>query len=333
MFNPEPITKARPPWQDVPIGDPSLRQAYAIADKYWKRFGRAFKKLTREVLAAPETLKAISNALRSTEIPDPQKAVEAVHFFDPDDPESFKHTRRALERVYGEVMDAAWNSKERRQGAGLGALGVAKAVETPADRARRIVSQNIEQMMVELSNSQRELIIEIVTRGLEEQRSIVSIVEEIRLLAGLTKRQAAAAQRTFNNTLKELTRGDKPGERTPVTPRKIEFARAAQARYVERLLSQRAETIARTEMVRAQNEADRLYWEEGQAQGIFVTTDLKVWLATQASDLTCEICRGLHGQAVPITEDFYSKVLGRSVRGPPSHPRCRCTQVLRILED
>ena len=151
MFAPEPITKARPPWQDVRIGDPSLRQAYAIADRYWRRFARAFRVLTRRVLTDPDTLKAISTALRSTEVPDPQKAVEAVPLFNPDDPESFQSTREALERVYGEVMQDAWAAKERRQKAGLGGLSVTKALRTPSDRAREIVAQNIEVMMVEMS--------------------------------------------------------------------------------------------------------------------------------------------------------------------------------------
>lgn len=332
MFAPDPITKARPPWQDVPIGDPSLRQAYAIADRYWRRFARAFRKVTRDVLANPEVLAAVSRALRSTEIPDPQKAVEAVPFFDPDDPESFKSTRAALERVYGEVMDDAWTSKERRQKVGLGSLDVAKALLTPADKARKIVQDNISQMMRELSDSQRELIVATIIKALEEGRSVAFIIDEIRMVAGLTTRQAEAVRRTFTNSLKEQTRTKVRGERLPVTDQMVENARKAQENHAKRLLNQRAETVARTEMVRAQNEADRLYWEEGQAQGIFTSTDEKVWLATQASDLTCKICRGLHGQKVPITEDFYSEVLGRSVRGPPAHTRCRCTQLLEIVD-
>lgn len=70
----------------------------------------------------------------------------------------------------------------------------------------------------------------------------------------------------------------------------------------------RANTIARTEILRAQREATRSRLED--ADGI----DEWVWLSA-ADSRTCAVCWGMHGTRHPVTETL------------DGHPNCRCTMV------
>lgn len=74
----------------------------------------------------------------------------------------------------------------------------------------------------------------------------------------------------------------------------------------------RAELIARTETLRASNEAAlETYRQSG-------VVEKKIWI-TYIDDKTCEECDGLDGAVEDLEEDFSG-----GVDGPPLHPRCRC---------
>ena len=70
----------------------------------------------------------------------------------------------------------------------------------------------------------------------------------------------------------------------------------------------RADTIARTELLRAQRDATRERLEK--APGV----DEWVWLSA-ADSRTCVVCWGMHGTRHPVTETL------------DGHPNCRCTMV------
>jgi len=96
---------------------------------------------------------------------------------------------------------------------------------------------------------------------------------------------------------------------------------------LERLLGHafgpvRAEMIAVTETTRAAaegtNEAQRLLNETGYPM-------IRVW-STANDDLVCPICGPLNGQP----ESVWSGEFGR---GPPAHPRCRCSSGLSAMDE
>lgn len=76
----------------------------------------------------------------------------------------------------------------------------------------------------------------------------------------------------------------------------------------------RAERIARTETIRAQEQANiETYREAG--------FERKVWIANQGC---CDICQALDDTDVPIDEEFID-INGNGHDAPPAHPNCRCS--------
>lgn len=104
----------------------------------------------------------------------------------------------------------------------------------------------------------------------------------------------------------------------------LEAARAAGFGYSERLVNARALTIARTEVIAAQNAGQVLSWYQAADQG-YLDLGLaeKEWVAGPSGWKgieVCEQCQTLNGQRVPVTSVFPN---GEVM--PPAHPNCRCT--------
>lgn len=92
----------------------------------------------------------------------------------------------------------------------------------------------------------------------------------------------------------------------------------------------RAETIARTETIRASNAASEMaYIQSGVVEG-------KQWLVTD-DEITCDRCMPLNGIVVGLGENFFegedSDNPYNDVPYPPLHPRCRCTTITVLKKD
>lgn len=96
-------------------------------------------------------------------------------------------------------------------------------------------------------------------------------------------------------------------------------------RYRERYIGLRAETIARTETMRASNAAQNMAWAQAANDGLIdVTVMRRYWLVTP-DDRLCDYCEGvrdLNPGGVTLDDDFQTD-LG-PVPYPPLHPNCRC---------
>lgn len=89
----------------------------------------------------------------------------------------------------------------------------------------------------------------------------------------------------------------------------------------------RAETIARTETIRAQGECERVAWEES---GVVASI---TWY-TALDERVDDDCSFLHGKEIDIDESFLSQDdltefgindYDGAIDAPPLHPNCRCT--------
>ncbi len=89
-------------------------------------------------------------------------------------------------------------------------------------------------------------------------------------------------------------------------------------RYSEKLLRQRGETIARTEVMGALNAGALESAAQAQAAGLLSKEAVKEWIATADC---CDDCDDLDGEQVPLDEDFPDD----GGDGPPLHPNCRCS--------
>lgn len=81
----------------------------------------------------------------------------------------------------------------------------------------------------------------------------------------------------------------------------------------------RAELIARHEVMVASNEGQRESWNQAVEGGLLDKTSRRAWIAT---DDACEDCQALDGVEVGLEEEYPEE----GVDGPPLHPRCRCTE-------
>jgi len=104
----------------------------------------------------------------------------------------------------------------------------------------------------------------------------------------------------------ELAEGMKAGESIPELTRRI-------YETYEDWGFRRAELIARTETLRASNEAAlETYRQSG-------VVEKKIWI-TYVDEKTCDECLELDGEVVDLDEDFSG-----GIDAAPRHPRCRCS--------
>lgn len=83
----------------------------------------------------------------------------------------------------------------------------------------------------------------------------------------------------------------------------------------------RAEMIARTEVMDAANEGLAQSWDQAVESSLLTGDEQKVWIATEGA---CDECEAVDGEEVPLDEDFS---VGDD---PPAHPNCRCTMGLSM---
>lgn len=107
-------------------------------------------------------------------------------------------------------------------------------------------------------------------------------------------------------------------------------ARAQADRQAAAYAAQRANTIARTEMLSAANAGIQASWMERQAKGWLPPRTELMWMITHSDCRTCPTCRQMVGdQAVTVLGDPFQFPDGKggaiSLQQPPAHPRCRCT--------
>jgi hypothetical protein len=131
----------------------------------------------------------------------------------------------------------------------------------------------------------------------------------LRPVVGLTRRDTQAVM----NYRAELAKSGMSGDR----------AAALTARYAERKVRERAETISRTELIDASSAGQQAIWQEMVARGVLPETFEQEWVITP-DDRLCPICAALKGQRRKLGEPFVSPYNGMTAMRPPLHPRCRC---------
>lgn len=90
----------------------------------------------------------------------------------------------------------------------------------------------------------------------------------------------------------------------------------------------RAETIARTETMRASNRGQTELWDQATDAGLLTGDEEKEWIVTP-DDRLCAVCEPMDGETVPLTGRFTLNT-GERVDEPPAHPNCRCTIGLSV---
>lgn len=186
----------------------------------------------------------------------------------------------------------------------------------------------IQQLSSNTKDALRDVLVDSFQTGghpLEQARRIKNFI-------GLTSNQSKAVlnyERSLSNsdTLSQsLRRSLRDGRFDPSVRRAIRTNRGLSAdqidkmttRYRERYLKYRAETIARTESLRASNKGQRALWKQAQSQNL-LGSNVKRRLIVSGDASTCEICASMDGEVVGLDEPFSDGSMD-----PPLHVDCRC---------
>lgn len=167
---------------------------------------------------------------------------------------------------------------------------------------------------------QKEAIKALLARSVVERHSVDELARFIRPCIGLTKPQAKANFRYYENIVKTL-KEQHPRMKQDSIQRK---AREAAAKYAEKQHRQRALTIAMTEMAAAYNKGADEGIRQAQEQNL-IGKVIKRW-STSGDDAVCGQCNALEGLEIAMDSTFPFK--GNWHTGdnltPPAHPRCAC---------
>lgn len=91
-------------------------------------------------------------------------------------------------------------------------------------------------------------------------------------------------------------------------------------RYRERFIQYRAQTIARTESLRASNKGQRALWQQAIDQDLLPQDVEREW-EVSGDERTCDLCNDLDGETAAMDEEFLPGIM----EPPDPHPDCRCT--------
>lgn len=202
--------------------------------------------------------------------------------------------------------------------------------------------QQAADLVVAVRDSTRKAVRHIVTSSVRGRYTPAQAARLIANVVGLDPRRAQALA-NYEAAMRQVVEGRasrstlrRAGMRLPDTRRGVDHA---VSRYSSRLLRDRAETIARTEVMRAANRGLQESWAEAARHGLMdVHVVRREWVVTY-DDRTCEACAPMGGQVVGFDAPFVSslrRVGGEDVPAPvptttvtpPLHPRCRCTMIL-----
>ena len=174
----------------------------------------------------------------------------------------------------------------------------------------RWCSEHCGELIIEISDSQRENVRQIINNALQNGHSVDKAAKEIRRTVGLTERQTWANIRYSDRMYEELKKAHPHMSST--TLRKL--ADEAADKYAQTQRRKRSIDIARTELAKAQMQASLEYIKWAQELGLI--QDIHGEWVTSGNDKTvCSVCRKLNHKAVDLTKDPL----------PPLHPRCACS--------
>lgn len=178
-------------------------------------------------------------------------------------------------------------------------------------------------LIVELTDCQRENVKSIIDTALQQGNiSPASVTRRIKDTVGLTKRQLSKNQKYYNNMRNSLKESNPKLSDKEIDKRASEAAK----RLADKQRTDRAKSIARSELNAAHNQAAYSYvkWciEHGYMKNV-----CRKW-ATSGNDNVCPLCLALNGQITPFDKPYKVpasvKYSGSEIMSPPAHTSCCC---------
>lgn len=301
-----------------------------IAAKFEPRLRAAFLRAVEEAKGRID-VKALREAIEKADLP----AVFRIVGLTEEGP--FARLIDPLRSVFLAAADAASKQRPGRLEVRFDMLE-SRTVGLLRDYGLRLVAQ--------VTNDARQGVMEVLADQMGGGVNPRAVATQVGQIVGLTQSQSRAV-RNYRKALEELkgealVRRLRDGRFDRTVARAIEQQEGLSkatidklvARYAERSLRRRGETIARTESIRAANLANwaamRQAIEAGKVQAGAVT---RRWVVAR-DERTCETCKPipkLNPNGVGMMEPFRTP-LG-VVQHPPLHPNCRCVVTFRLKVD
>lgn len=174
-------------------------------------------------------------------------------------------------------------------------------------------------LVMEISDKMRETIRQVTTGVVAGQLPRDGVVRLLRATLPLHSQWADTVSKVY---AREYAAQIEAGAN--LTRASDRAARVADIR-AQRLLQARSKNIARTEVMRAQNEGKFAGWSQRVAEGWMPVDSVKEWVEGRDP---CSRCAPLVGKIVPWDQPFPN---GQMM--PPEHPSCRCTAILLPPDD
>jgi uncharacterized protein with gpF-like domain len=201
------------------------------------------------------------------------------------------------------------------------------------EHAVRWAEANAGRLITEINDETRRAVAGMVEQAVRDGVPPRRLARTIEQTVGLHTRYAQAVHNYKEGLLAQVTE---------------QRAEELAGRYARRLLRKRAETIARTETIRAMSEGQLDGWREAADEGVLQTgRSQREWVVT-TDDRLCPECAPMEGQIVAFTDAFVSsevaegfsvtpgyedrvtitgtkpRVSNVTTMTPPLHPNCRC---------
>lgn len=185
-------------------------------------------------------------------------------------------------------------------------------LKTTNPKALAAAERQAADLLTSVNVETKQTVRDLIARAYREQVSPRDTARMIRDVVGLNDRQANAL---FNYRAGLVEDGRAADQIERMTEK-----------YGNRLLRQRADTIAQTEIHRASAEGQHELWREGVREGrINAATAVRIWIANVGACAYCEAIETINADGVPIDGQFETPD-GDMIDGPEdSHVGCRCS--------
>lgn len=177
-------------------------------------------------------------------------------------------------------------------------------------------------LITNLTDEQRNAVAALIRRANDNRMSGDEASKIIRPCIGLTKPQAEANMKYYENVKKSLIKNNPDISISSAESR----ARESALKYAEKQHRYRADTIAQTEFVSANNQAYLASIKDAYNKGV-IGYGRFVWSCT-FDENSCVECMDLDGTSVDIGQSFPIKgaeYFEGQHQAPPLHPRCGCS--------
>jgi hypothetical protein len=182
-------------------------------------------------------------------------------------------------------------------------------------RIKDFISKETGARVADVQSNTQKIVQQAVLRGSLQNRDEKWVAKQIKNSIGLDPRREMALANYANSLYS-----------SNMDPNKAD---ALVDKYGEKLLNQRAETIARTETRQIANYGQLEVWTQMVTEGVISEKSRKVWVV---DGNPCELCDPMDEVAMPLSEPWI--LLDGTVCDVPSdsHPNCMCGMDLDFIE-